>query len=75
MTVKEQWNMACPDCQADTNLEIEIKTGALLKPDGTDIFEASNGDHIWDDESNAQCHECGWFGKVADARTDIEATA
>jgi len=67
MTVAEQWEVRCPSCKDDTQLEVIIKTGAMLTPDGTDIFEAANGDHEWDDESALACHSCGWNGQVKEA--------
>lgn len=67
-TVRKNWGMACPDCGCDSGLSIEIKTTALLTPDGTDIFQGHCGDHNWDDHSEIYCRDCDHTGPAKEFR-------
>ncbi|QIG69336.1 hypothetical protein EVB78_134 [Rhizobium phage RHph_N1_15] len=72
MTVSEAWNMRCPKCGSDENLDVEVKAFARLMSDGTDCDESVNGDHTWDDQSPCTCAACGWEGKAGDAEISSE---
>jgi len=65
-TVLEPWGMACPQCGADSQIEIAMTVWGLLTPDGTDIQAASIGDHEWTPDSPAQCATCGHSATVKD---------
>jgi hypothetical protein len=70
-TVKEAWNMACPNCGDDERIDIAAIVWVRLCPDGTDITEADNGDHEWTNKSKAVCCTCGHtssVGKFTEAR-------
>jgi len=64
MSVRSEWEMICPNCLDDSRIEVTIQTGALLTEDGTDMDEAQDGDHTWDETSAASCQNCGFEGKV-----------
>lgn len=64
MSVRDEWNMACPDCGNDDQLLIDFVGTARLYPDGTEDC----GDHTWDDKSACRCDGCGWSGNVAKAK-------
>lgn len=62
----------CPTC-GDRRIDVSIRTWAFLVEDPddpesfeTDIDEASNHDHEWDDESTGQCRICGHTAPMAD---------
>jgi Zn ribbon nucleic-acid-binding protein len=63
-TVKEIWNMECPNCKSDEGLELWVIVTVRLTPDGTD--EGYGSDHIWDGDSACSCVLCGWSGKAGD---------
>lgn len=65
-TVTDNWNMRCPVCGADDEIDIAATVNVRLCPDGTDVFAAANGDHEWTDDSAASCTACGHHGKVRD---------
>ncbi len=62
-TVRDTFEMACPNCGGDSQLVIYMHTWALLTPDGTD---ADDGEHVWDGNDDCACRACGHQGKVAD---------
>jgi Pyruvate/2-oxoacid:ferredoxin oxidoreductase delta subunit len=64
-TVTETWNMACPECGADDQIDIAAQIWIRLCPDGTDAAAAANGDHEWRDTDAAVCHGCGHQSTVA----------
>jgi hypothetical protein len=67
MTVSEAWNMRCPSCGKDDELDVQMKVWGRLKCDGTDCDASVDGDHEWSDESLCACGNCGWRGTVAEA--------
>ena len=69
MSVKEQYNMKCPECDRDDALQVEITVMADLSDEGTEPA----GDHEWDSDSFCRCNECGWSGKVKDAQAEFDA--
>jgi hypothetical protein len=78
-TVKEVWEMACPKCGQDDQLDIVVTLFARLLPNGTDPDQAGdeNGDHEWDENSTCACRHCGWCGIVEDLHhgTEIDVAA
>ena len=64
MSVKANWNMACPACGFDNEIDIGATVYVRLCPDGTDVMVAQNGDHEWDGDSTALCNACGHAGTV-----------
>lgn len=65
-TVKEVWNMCCPQCKQDRHLDITALVDVRLTPNGTDADESDSGDHEWDDGSPCSCRNCCFEGKVKD---------
>jgi len=60
------WNMTCPECGDDDQIDIAAIVHVRLCINGTDVTEAENGDHHWDDNSEAKCCACGHVGTVAE---------
>jgi hypothetical protein len=71
-TVREAWELACPNCGSDEHIEIEITCTALLTADGTDTSAASEGGHYWEKQSPCRCDACNHEATVADFSTDEE---
>ena len=72
-TVREEWQLACPACGRDTDLQVEFKCWARLTLDGTD---AVDDHHDWDDTSLMRCSACRHAATVAHFKieTDDDAT-
>lgn len=64
MTAGNQWDLRCPGCGRDDEIDIAAAVWVRLCPDGTDDTLAHNGDHEWDDDSPAYCHACDFQGEV-----------
>ena len=64
-TVIECWNMRCPACRADDEIDIAATVWVRLVPDGTDMLAAANGDTEWAGDSPASCRGCGYRGKAS----------
>jgi predicted RNA-binding Zn-ribbon protein involved in translation (DUF1610 family) len=60
-TVKEFWEMQCPNCGDDSALAVQALIWVTLHGDGT---EDEGGDHEWDDKAKAMCKACGWNGSI-----------
>ncbi|MGH6922868.1 MAG: hypothetical protein ACRED5_03770 [Propylenella sp.] len=73
--VARVWRMACPQCGRCDSIDIAATVWVLLAPDGTDSRLARCGDHEWNDEHAATCHDCGFRGKVADFRIGADGKA
>jgi hypothetical protein len=71
-TVAHEWNMRCPQCKSDESIDISAIVYVRLKPEGTDIADAHNGDHDWDNDSTAYCAACGFAGTVRAFEIDKE---
>jgi hypothetical protein len=56
----------CPDCGIEDCFRIQGTTLFTVTDDGTDDF----GDVEWDDDSYAECTQCGKDGKLRDFRTE-----
>jgi hypothetical protein len=67
--MSNQFNMKCPGCGGTDEIDVAATVWVRLCRDGTDIFEAHNGDHEWSDHSEAQCCACGQTGTVRDFST------
>jgi hypothetical protein len=52
-------NISCRQCGRADELDVEILVWARLTDDGTDIDEAHQTDHEWDDNSFLHCDHCG----------------
>jgi len=63
-TVRQLFEMACPDCSSDEHLMVVITAWAELSADGTD----PSGAHDWDDASSCKCNACDRIGTVKDFR-------
>ncbi len=68
-TVREAWEMACPQCKRDSRLLVQTLQWARLVPDGTDsdFVPDGYGDTDWNAASACECEACGWSGTVAQA--------
>ena len=70
---KEIWRMACPKCRASDQIDVAATVWIRLCRDGTDVTQAANGDHEWEQGSLAVCQACGYSATVWDF--DIENPA
>jgi hypothetical protein len=68
MTAGNQWDLRCPGCGRDDEIDIAATVRVRLCPDGTDATLAHNGDHEWGDDSPAHCHGCDFQGRVRQLR-------
>jgi hypothetical protein len=66
MSVKTEWEMACPRCGSDKQIDIAATVWVRLCDDGTDANEPGDGGHEWDPDSDARCGKCGYSGTVED---------
>lgn len=55
-----QFDMTCPECGDDSEIEVAALVWVKLVHDGTE----ADGDHEWDDDSPCRCNACGFTGKV-----------
>ena len=69
-----QFDIKCPLCGSDESIDIAATVWVRLVPDGTDVYEARDGDQTWDDDSPATCG-CGWDGIVGDLTPVSEEVA
>jgi Zn ribbon nucleic-acid-binding protein len=66
MSVLTEWDMICPKCNRDDQLQVTVQMWALLTPDGTE----PEGDQEWDSESACMCQNCGYAGQVSDFKVE-----
>src|SRR3954468_21602835 len=52
------FDMRCPKCSGETQIDIAATVWVRLTGDGTDADEAADGGHFWDDDSRARCVGC-----------------
>jgi hypothetical protein len=64
------FDMKCPRCGASNEIDVAATVWVRLCHDGTDIFEAYNSDHEWNDDSAAVCCACDYAGTVRDFTSD-----
>ncbi len=63
MSVRDNWDMECPQCKNDDKLRIRF-TGTLeLTSDGS----VDSGNHEWGNLDACRCEVCGWEGIVIGA--------
>ena len=60
--VREAWQMQCPKCRADDQIDVTAMIDVRLTPDGSDVDEAEDGTHRWNRNSPAKCCRCGYEG-------------
>jgi hypothetical protein len=68
-TVKDNWQMRCPQCGSDEAIDIQVEVMVRLLPDGTDADQAANTHQNWHEDSSAEC-ACGFSGSVRDFSVD-----
>lgn len=62
----ENWRgNVCPRCGGADHIDVAATVWVRLTNDGSDADESMNGDHEYDDDSDAQCNTCGYKGKLA----------
>lgn len=66
-TVKDAWEMRCPSCKQDDQIDVSIQAWARLVPDGTDRDEAHSTQEEWNDR--AICQACGFDGNLQAFKT------
>jgi hypothetical protein len=59
------YGMKCPRCESSNRIDVAAVVWVRLCHNGTDIFEAANGDQEWTDNSATHCGSCGLSGTVA----------
>jgi len=59
------FGMECPKCGESNRIDVAATVWVRLCRNGTDVFEAANGDHEWSDTSAAYCAGCGQHGTVS----------
>lgn len=64
-SLANDFGMQCPNCGSSNRIDVAATVWVRLCPDGTDIYEADNGDQEWTDSSSAHCGSCGHDGTVA----------
>ena len=64
------FGMKCPKCGASGEIDVCANVWVRLCPDGTDVTQAENGDHEWEDGSPAACDSCGHAATVWDFNTE-----
>jgi hypothetical protein len=64
--MSNQFDMKCPRCGASDEIDVAATVWVRLCRDGTDPFEAHNGDHEWSDESPTVCCGCGYAATVGE---------
>jgi hypothetical protein len=62
--MSNQFDMKCPRCGSDDEIDVQASVWVRLCHDGTDIFNAHSGDHEWSDNSAAVCCACDHAGTV-----------
>jgi hypothetical protein len=70
MSVRESHEMACPECNADSDVYIDAVIRVRLLPYGE--IDRENSDLEWTDTSPALCVKCGHVGEVQDFALDRE---
>lgn len=61
MTIKELWEMECPNCNGGDDIEVQVSMWITLTKDGSVV---NQGDHEWDSDSLCHCGNCGHSGFV-----------
>jgi hypothetical protein len=58
------FEMRCPKCGDDRQIEIQAMLWVRVCEDGTDAGAAEEGSHDWEPDSSAICRACGHSGQV-----------
>jgi len=58
------FDMRCPKCGNEDQLDVQAKLWIRLCEDGTDADASEDGNHEFGAESPAQCCACGHCGTV-----------
>lgn len=58
------FNLRCPQCGKEDEIDIQASVWLRLTSDGTDADASACGDHIWDNDSPAECAACSYAGPV-----------
>jgi hypothetical protein len=58
------FEMRCPKCGSEDHIEIFATVCVRLTADGTDADAPADGNHYWDDDSEARCDACNCVGTV-----------
>lgn len=61
MTVRDLYNLACPQCGSDERIFVSIEQWVLLTPDGSETIDDA---HEWGDASRCRCERCGNAGEA-----------
>ena len=61
-SVRDTFGLACPACQSDQSLQVQVTTMADLSADGSE----PTGDREWQDNSFIRCRACNHTGTVKD---------
>lgn len=69
MSVRETWNMECPECKSDEHLEVTVQISARLTGEGTILID---GDHEWDENSYCFCRRCFWGESAATFQIKVD---
>ncbi len=72
-SVTQNWQIACPHCGADDEIDICACVWVRLCPDGTDPTLAAIGDQEWDDQSEALCNACDHRARIRHFRLDNDS--
>ena len=68
MSIRNKWEMCCPQCGHDDSLTVEAvtRTTVRLCGDGTDDQHSGDG-FDWNSKSSVDCSYCAWSGIVHQA--------
>jgi xylose isomerase len=68
------FDMKCPECGTENEIDVQACVWVRLCYDGTDIFDAHSGDHEWNDNSAAICCACAHEATVREFRKPAETS-
>lgn len=65
-TVRERYDLVCPECGSDDHLYFEATTWFTPTPQG--LVEAESVDRTWQEWSRCECAACAYDGHIEDFR-------
>lgn len=65
-TVRERYDLICPNCGSDEHLSFEASTWFTATPTG--LVETENVERQWQEWGECECDYCGESGYIADFR-------
>lgn len=65
-TVRERYNLVCPECGQDDELCFQTTTWFTPTPQG--LVEAEGVERFWHESSACECGACAYYGHIADFR-------